>query len=62
MGRDETRAPLKTPAWEAIQVEETKKMNGFQRLIYKQLIVQISGLCGLQFLSVLFAETFHAPL
>ena len=33
-------------------MEEAKKMNCYKRLIYKQF-VQVSGLCGPQFLSYL---------
>ena len=39
-------------------MEEAKKMKGYKRLIYKQF-VQVSGLCGLQFLSYLPKRFTH---
>ena len=39
-------------------MEEAKKMNCYKRLIYKQF-VQVSGLCGPQFLSYLPKRFTH---
>ena len=39
-------------------MEEAKKMKCYKRLIYKQF-VQVSGLCGLQFLSYLPKRFTH---